>query len=76
MKREKRPTHVSCYHCKRNLNFMQYTSSGPQEGTDPKTVKVIGATLFAGYTILCTCGHYMIFKQPSEIRNQRIGPLI
>lgn len=68
MKHEKRPSIVDCYNCKRRLNFMQYISSGPQESTDPKTIKVIGATMFAGYAILCTCGHYMVFRNPSEMR--------
>ncbi len=67
MKSEKRPSTVDCYNCKRRLNFMQYLSSTPDPAMKPERVRVIPDTVRAGHTIFCTCGHYMVFRQPSEL---------
>lgn len=68
MKTKKRPSTVDCYNCKRRLNFMQHLNSTPGSTVESERVRLIPDTLRAGYTIFCTCEHYMVFRQPSELR--------
>jgi len=47
---------------------MQYISGGPLDTVEPEFIRMIPDTLRAGCTIFCTCGRYMVFRQPSELR--------
>ena len=69
MARKEKVYNVICGNraCGRLLALDQYATLGPNESTEPERIHEVAYPAIAGRKVLCTCGHYTLFRLASEI---------
>jgi hypothetical protein len=68
-KTEKRPNTVACGNpeCSRsNLDFDAYQSRHPGDHVEQERIHWRAYPAIGGSAVLCTCGHFTVFYNPSE----------
>lgn len=67
MRREKLPPTVNCINCRRTLELQKYTCEAPDEDTvEAERIHHVAYPRLEGFTVQCTCGHYMRYFSPME----------